>query len=82
MKEIKAEVIQRRKELLHKLIFTEDNTILDILEEEINSYDILLNIIRREEERLVDDKLDSITTSINNAIQELQLFKGQLFSLN
>jgi|AntDeeMinimDraft_5_1070356.scaffolds.fasta_scaffold06752_3 predicted nucleotide-binding protein len=82
MKEIKAEVIQRRKELLHKLIFTEDNTILDILEEEINSYDILLNIIRREEERLVDDKLDSITTSINNAIQELQLFKSQLFSLN
>ena len=82
MKEIKAEVIQRRKELLHKLIFTEDNTILDILEEEINSYDILLNIIRRDEERLVDDKLDSITTSINNAIQELQLFKSQLFSLN
>jgi len=82
MKEIKAEVIQRRKELLHKLIFTEDNTILDILEEELNSYDILLNIIRREEERLVDDKLDSITTSINNAIQELQLFKSQLFSLN
>jgi len=81
MKEIKAEVIQRRKELLHKLIFTEDNTILDILEEELNSYDILLNIIRREEERLVDDKLDSITTSINNAIQELQLFKSQLFSL-
>jgi len=78
MKEIKAEVIQRRKELLHKLIFTEDNTILDILEEELNSYDILLNIIRREEERL----LDSITTSINNAIQELQLFKSQLFSLN
>jgi predicted nucleotide-binding protein len=81
MKEIKAKVIQRRKELLHKLIFTEDNTILDILEEEINSYDILLNIIRREEERLVDNKLDSITTSINNAIQELQLFKSQLFSL-
>jgi|GEM_PF-6602412 len=81
MKEIKAEVIQRRKELLHKLIFTEDNTILDILEEEINSYDILLNIIRREEERLVDNKLDSVTTSINNAIQELQLFKSQLFSL-
>ena len=81
MKEIKAEVIQRRKELLHKLIFTEDNTILDILEEEINSYDILLNIIRREEERFVDNKLDSVTTSINNAIQELQLFKSQLFSL-
>ena len=81
MKEIKAEVIQRRKELLHKLIFTEDNTILDILEEEINSYDMLLNIIRREEERLVDNKLDSVTTSINNAIQELQLFKSQLFSL-
>jgi predicted nucleotide-binding protein len=81
MKEIKAEVIQRRKELLHKLIFTEDNTILDILEEELNSYDILLNIIRREEERLIDNKLDSITTSIDNAIQELQLFKSQLFSL-
>jgi predicted nucleotide-binding protein len=81
MKEIKAEVIQRRKELLHKLIFTEDNTILDILEEEINSYDILLNIIRREEERLVDDRLEVVTESINDAIQELQLFKSQLFNL-